>query len=208
VPAAALLPPDPTTPPEERFPVTDPRFIALGTEDVREDFLVDEGSRRYVDNNRLIVSSATPAETESGLRKSGRVNGFQVMFSTQDPAAGQQRSAHVLNFSEIYSSKADASRALRDAPSVLSARFPAHDRFAAVTEVTPATAVPDARGFEGLFYTGEDRVPVYFLVFADKNALVGVAVAGVQREKIKQESDAYVVILDRRIRSFARGQAA
>ena len=201
--------PNPTTAPDERFSVTDPRAVALSTDDVPGDFKIKAEDTHYVDNARLLENSSSPDQVEAALRASGRLNGFQIAFASEDPAASQTRSAGLLSFSEVYAATTDADRALLGDVAGLVARFPQGSHLVVSQESPPTRRIGrQARSFEGLLVTEGDRVPVHIVIFCRKNALTGVALLGVQNQKLVREGEYYAWLLDRRIGDFGKGLSA
>ena len=203
-PPAAL-----TAAPEDRFPVTDPRLVTLDVLDVPNDVEVQDEYTRYVDNGVLIDNSTTPARTETALRDSGRLNGFQIAFASTNPAASQLRSDGILNFAEIYQAPEQAGSALEEDPPLLASRFPGPGNLILVQEEPPIPNLGrEARSFQALFLQKGRRTPAYTVIFCRKNTLVGITILGVQKDKLMAASEQYGRLLDRRIQEFGKGLAA
>ena len=199
--------PIPTTS-EEGLSVTDPRLVVLDENDVPRDLKLTVNLTRYVDNARLIANSTSPKQTQEALRVSGRLNGFQTAFISDDPVASQLRSAGILTFAEIYATPTNARQALLDTSELLAARFPQVGELVFEREVSPAQPVgKDDRAFQGILVTKQDRISVYAILFNRKNTLVGIVLLGDQHEKMKGYCREYADLIDKRIRNFGEGLA-
>jgi hypothetical protein len=201
--------PIPTTTSEEGLSVTDPRLVVLDENDVPRALKLTVNFTRYVDNARLIANSTSPKQTQEALRVSGRLNGFQAAFISDDPVASQLRSAGILNFAEIYATPTNARQALQDTNELLAARFPQDGELLFEREVSPAQPVgKDDRAFQGILVTKQDRISVYAILFNRKNTLVGIVLLGDQHEKMIGYCKEYADLIDKRIRNFGEGLAA
>ena len=199
--------PIPTTS-EEGLSVTDPRLVVLDANDVPRDLKLTVKHTRYVDNARLIENSTAPQQTKAALQISGRLNGFQTAFISDDPVASQLRSAGILNFAEIYETPTNARQALLDTEALLAARFPHDGQLLFEREVSPPQpAGRETRAFQGVLVTEQDRIPLYAIIFYRKNTLVGIVLLGDRHEKMTRYSKEYADLIDRRIRNFGRGLA-
>ncbi len=201
--------PVPTEVAKNGLSVTDPRLVALDENDVPRDMIVATDYTRYVDNAKLIASSADPDRMQRTLKDTGRMNGFQTVFMSQDPVASQLRSVGILNFAEIYESQTHAERALADNTSLLADRFPQNGQLKFERESNSRPPMGQgARAFMGTLLTEHDRIPVYAVIFYRKNALVGIALLGGQSDRLVRSSVDYATLLDERIRNFGMGFSA
>lgn len=201
--------PIPTTPFEEGLLVTDPRLVALDANDVPRDLKLSSRHTRYVDNARLIENSETPEQTTETLQVSGRLNGFQAAFISDDPVASQLRSTGILNFAEIYDTSSDARRALLDARALLAARLHYDGQLLFEREVTPSQPVGErSRAFRGALVTEQERVPLYAVIFCRKNTLAGIVLLGDKSARMAHDCNEFGDLIDRRIRDFGKGLAA
>jgi len=200
--------PIPTTTSEEGLSVTDPRLVVLDENDMPRDLKLTSKHTRYVDNARLINNSTSPKQTREALQVSGRLNGFQTAFISDDPVASQLRSAGILNFAEIYATPANARQALLDTDALLAVRFPHDGQLLFEREVSPPQPVgKQTRAFQGVLVTKQDRIPVYAIIFCRKNTLVGIVLLGDRHENMIRYSKEYADLIDKRIRNFGRGLA-
>ena len=205
----ASPPPTPTLSPEDQLLVTDPRLVALNADDVSASLKVTAGLTRYFDNAKIIDNSATPNQAQDSLHKSGRLNGFQIAFTSEDPATSELSAAVVLNFTESYETAADAERALlNDIPALLG-RFPPSASLTQAQEIPTRWQVGrKSRVFEGWWVDKGERTPSYAVFFCRKNVLTGVLLVGMQREKLLRDVGSYSGLLDKRIKEFGRGSSA
>jgi len=198
--------PLPTIDPLRGLSVTDPRAVALTIDDVPHDLKVDAELTRYVDNAGLIRNSLTPAQTQQHVLDSGRLNGFQAAFRSDDPVASQLRSAGILNFAEVYETPEQAQRAWQDPPRLLAARFPAYEHIVLGNETSAVPAIGDkARSFEGTWLVSQQKMPLYAIIFCRNNTLVGIVLLGGPQDKVIRDGQHYADLLDKRIRSFGKG---
>jgi len=199
----------PTDASRDGLSVTDPRLVALDESDVPSDMIVVTDHTRYVDNARLIAGSAEPDLTRRMLQDTGRMNGFQTAFISHDPVASQVRSMGILNFAEVYETQANAQHALADSTALLAERFPQYGKLEFESESKSNPSVGQGtRAFTGMLLTGDDRIPVYAIVFYRKNALAGIVLLGNQSDRLAQPSLDFATVLDERIRSFGKGYSA
>jgi len=198
--------PLPTLDPLQGLSVTDPRMVVLSIDDVPHDLKVDAELTHYVDNARLIRNSLTPAQTQQYLLDSGRLNGFQAVFKSDDPVASQLRSAGILNFVEVYETSEQAQRAWQGSPKLLAEHFPAYGRIVLENESSTAVAIGDRfRSFEGTWVSDQLKMPLYSVVFCRKNTLVGLVLLGGPQDRLIRDGQHYADLLDKRIRSFGKG---
>jgi hypothetical protein len=193
----------------EGLSVTDPRLVVLNADDVPRDLKVVIKHTRYVDNAKLVQNSANALQTQEEVRRSGRLNGFQTSFMSDDPVAIQLRSTGILNFAEIYETSTQAKQGLQSPGTSLIQRFSCDGQLVFENELTTRQTIgQETRSFQGVLITGQERTSLYGLIFYRKNTLIGIILLGEQQEKIIRDTIKFADLLDRRTRNFGKGQAA
>ncbi|MGQ9628067.1 MAG: hypothetical protein ACUVV0_14325 [Anaerolineae bacterium] len=185
--------------------VTDPQAVALTLDEVPLDFHLERANSGYVDNSKALLESSNPQEAWLEMELTGRMNGYQVVFSSDDP---QAHTVYILNVVQTYRSVEGARQALDVSPPYT----PFLEGALYTLEETSALQIGETSRAWRVFLpsreAGKEDMAACVLLFQRNNVLVEVALLGKHDYPLLEEAAWYAQSVDRRIRSFGRGQAS
>lgn len=185
--------------------VTDPKAVALTPADLPLGFHLDRAHTRYLDNQKLVEESGDPQSMAAKIEATGRLNGYEIILSTDDPAVIQRHASVVINLTQVYNTSDGAQQAFEMG---LESKLPGGwGELTTMTEVTTSQIGDRTRAYKGLVVTeiGE-RNPVCVLAFQRENVLVEFIVLGQRDYSLLDEAIRYARIINKRIQRFGYGQ--
>ena len=183
--------------------VTDPQAVALTLDEMPLDFQWERAESGYVDNGQVLNESLNPRETWLEIELTGRLNGYRVVFASEDPAA---HVVYILNLVHVYRSVEGARQAF--ATSLPYIPFPRKAPY--TLEEVPTTPIGGQARAWRISLPAEGPAlgakAAWILLFQCNNALVELVLLGRRDYALGEEAAWYAQSVDRRIRSFGRGQ--
>ncbi len=185
--------------------VTDPKAVALTPDDLPLGFRLDQAHTRYVDNQKLVEESHDPHSMAANIEATGRLNGYEIVFTTDDPAVMNRHASVIINLIQVYNTS-DGARQAFDMG--LESRLPGGwGELAAMTEATTAQIGDRTRAYKGLVVTEiGTKNPAGVLAFQCSNVLVTFIVLGPRDYYLLDEAIRHAQIINKRIQRFGHGQ--
>ncbi len=185
--------------------VTDPRAVALTPSDLPLGFQLDKAHTRYVDNQKLVEESGDPQGMAARIAATGRLNGYEIIFTADDAAVIQRHASVVINLIQVYNTSAGAQQAFEISPQ---SKLPGGwGELTAMREVTTSQIGDRTRAYKGLAVaeTGEKN-PVCVFVFQRGSVLGAFIVLGPRDYSLLDEAMWYARIINKRIQRLGYGQ--